>query len=83
LTIVVNSFEVIGKHALAVGFARVGQADQIIKVGTLQELQTFDFGKPLHSLVLVSKIHPVERDLLKCFALDPGSYDEHIESLVI
>ncbi|KAK7853646.1 putative diphthine methyl ester synthase [Quercus suber] len=47
-----------------VGFARLGSEDQMIVAGTMRQLQTIDFGTPLHCLVIVGKTHPVEEEML-------------------
>ncbi|KAJ1915913.1 diphthine synthase [Mycoemilia scoparia] len=63
--------KVSGPEALAVGVARIGSDDQVIKAGTLQQLLTADFGKPLHSLVLVGKrLHEIEAQVLRDNAVD-------------
>jgi diphthine methyl ester synthase len=54
-------------ETMAVGVARVGQADQLIVSGTLEQLRTVDFGAPLHSLVLAGELHHIERDHIKVF----------------
>lgn len=47
-----------------IGLARVGAPDQKIVSGTLKELIDFDFGGPLHSLILVAKtIHSIELEM--------------------
>jgi len=51
-----------------VGVARLGQPDQRIVSGTLEELLEVDMGEPLHSLVLVASTHPLEDDMLKFYA---------------
>ncbi|KAJ2239794.1 diphthine synthase, partial [Coemansia sp. RSA 475] len=62
---------VCGENALAVGVARVGSDDQIIRAGTLRQMADFDFGTPLHSLVLVgSRLHLLEAEILREHAID-------------
>ena len=58
---------VCGADAMAVGVARVGQADQLVVYGSLAELSTVDFGAPLHSLVLVGETDEIEREMLELF----------------
>ncbi|KAJ2819564.1 diphthine synthase [Coemansia erecta] len=56
---------------LAVGVARVGSDDQLIRAGTLRQMADFDFGAPLHSLVLVgSRLHLLEAEILREHAID-------------
>ena len=54
----------------AVGVARVGQKDQIIAYGTMSQLLTFDFGKPLHSLILCGSLHEIEQEMLNYFKIN-------------
>ena len=56
-------------NTLAVGLARVGAEDEKIVVGTLEELQSVDFGGPLHSLIVVGRkgTHEVEVEFLRGF----------------
>lgn len=62
--------------SLAVAVARLGAANQKIVAGTLQQLAEVDMGPPLHSLILVgSRLHELERDFLKEFAVDAASLD--------
>ena len=64
-------------ESLAIGAARVGARDQNMAVGTLRELCEVDLGKPLHSLVLLGKrTHIMERDFIRAFAINVGSFDE-------
>jgi diphthine synthase len=55
---------------LCVGVARVGWPDQKISVCTLNEMLNCELGQPLHSLVIVGKIHPLELDFLRMFNPD-------------
>ncbi len=47
------------------GVARLGYPSQIIKYGTAKELLKVDFGKPVHSLIVPSKLHYMEEEMLK------------------
>ena len=58
---------VLNKDSLCVGVARVGWTDQKISVGTLSEMTSLEIGQPLHSLVIVGKVHPLELDFLRMF----------------
>ena len=66
-----------GKDALAVGVARLGSNEEQIVAGTLEELSQADLGRPLHSLVLCGrKMHEMEWEYVREFAVDPGKFDE-------
>lgn len=59
----------VGHNTVAIGLARVGSDDQQIVAAELETLQAnVDFGKPLHSLVIPGKMHPLEEDAVKLFA---------------
>ena len=54
----------ITEDTLAMGIARVGSKDVIVKAGKINELIDFDFGGPLHCIVIPSKLHIVEAEYL-------------------
>jgi diphthine synthase len=70
---------VINENTIAVGLARVGQENQLIVSGTLSELLEVDFGKPLHSLVIPGRMHFLEAEFLRTFALNPQTFDQYCE----
>lgn len=49
----------------AIGMARVGALDQVIRFGKLRDLLHFDFGAPLHCLVIPADLHEMEREVLE------------------
>ncbi|CAI5709729.1 unnamed protein product [Peronospora destructor] len=53
------------KDTMCVGMARLGQKDQMIIAGTMEELLSADFGAPLHCLAIAGKVHPLEEEMLK------------------
>nr|CAG4650378.1 EOG090X0AVB [Sida crystallina] len=55
------------RETLCVGVARVGWPNQKIYAAKLSEMASFDLGPPLHSLVIVGKLHPLELDFVKMF----------------
>lgn len=56
--------------SLAVGIARLGQRDQLFAAGSMADMKDFDFGKPLHSLVIpAEELHFHEQEVLNCFRL--------------
>lgn len=52
-----------------VGCARIGAKDQIIKAGKAKDLLKYDFGSPVHCLVVPSKLHFVEDESLQQLSL--------------
>ncbi len=55
----------INENTFAVGFARMGSENQIIKFGKIKDLINFDFGKPQHIIVIPGKLHFVEEEALR------------------
>ena len=49
---------------LAMGIARVGSKDVIVHAGCISDLIGFDFGGPLHCIIIPSKLHIVEAEYL-------------------
>eukprot|EP00116_Pleurobrachia_bachei_P007913 sb/3468175/ len=62
--------DVLSEDSLAVGVARLGSDKQTIISGTLKQLVDTEFGEPLHSLCIVGKLHALEADMLRHFAVD-------------
>ncbi|ESQ54007.1 hypothetical protein EUTSA_v10025950mg [Eutrema salsugineum] len=58
---------VYGEETECVGFARLGSEDQTIVAGTMKQLESVDFGAPLHCLVIVGETHPVEEEMLEFY----------------
>lgn len=54
----------IDENTLAVGIARVGSKDNVVKANSIGKLIDFDFGGPLHCIVIPSKLHIVEAEYL-------------------
>ena len=50
---------------LVVGCARLGSEDFIVKAGKLSEIRAFDFGAPLHCLIIPGKMHFIEEEMLE------------------
>jgi diphthine synthase len=50
-----------------VGCARIGKDDYAIKFGTIKELLNFDFGKPLHCVIVPGKLHFMEEEFLQSY----------------
>lgn len=51
-------------NALAVGIARAGSGSPVVHADMLERLKDFDFGKPLHSLVIPASLHFIEAEAL-------------------
>ena len=61
---------------LAVGLARVGAKDQIVKAGRLDPLSKQSFGGPPQAIIFPSKLHFMEAQALKAFC---GAQDSDLE----
>lgn len=61
---------VVSPETRCIGVARVGRHDQVVVAGTLQQIMQYPgFGEPLHSMVVVGEIHPLEEEILAEFAI--------------
>jgi diphthine synthase len=59
------------ENTLAVGVARAGSDDPIVKAGYPRELIGFDFGLPPHTLIVPGKLHFMEAEALVTLAGAP------------
>ncbi|KAK3089504.1 hypothetical protein FSP39_004138 [Pinctada imbricata] len=57
------------EDTVCVGLARIGSDTEQILASTLQEMINVDLGGPLHSLIIPGNMHPLEKDMLKMFAI--------------
>ena len=55
---------ILSLDTLAVGIARIGSDDSVIKAGYFKDLKNTDFGDPPHTLVLPGKLHHMEKEYL-------------------
>ncbi|MCQ2377066.1 MAG: diphthine synthase [Methanocorpusculum sp.] len=53
---------------LFIGIARAGSATPAVHAGDAEEMKTFDFGGPLHILIVPAELHDMEREYLERFA---------------
>lgn len=64
---------VIDENTLAIGIARVGSKDVVVKADKIANLIDYDFGGPLHCIAIPSKLHIVEAEYLVEIASAPKS----------
>jgi len=57
---------------LGIGIARAGADDATVKADLLLRLQSYDFGGPLHILIVPAKLHFMEAQALTVLAGAPG-----------
>jgi diphthine synthase len=55
----------ISDDTLVVGCARLGCSNFLVKSGKLSEIKKFDFGAPLHCLIIPGKMHFVEEEVIE------------------
>lgn len=60
--------KIFSEKTLCVGCARIGSEKQFIKAGTAKELLKFNFGNPVHCLIVPGKLHFMEEEGLKNLA---------------
>jgi len=60
-----------GTETLAVGIARAGSPEPIVRADRLSALRTTDFGDPLHLLVIPGDLHHLEAEALETLADAP------------
>ncbi|KAK3424903.1 hypothetical protein EUGRSUZ_F01641 [Eucalyptus grandis] len=65
--------DVYNEDTHCVGLARLGSEDQMIVAGSMRQLRTVDFGAPLHCLVIVGSMHPLEEEMLEFYKLGKTS----------
>lgn len=56
---------IVTEKTFVVGCARVGHDDAVVRYGTAEELLNYDFGAPLHCLIIPGPLHFTEEEMLK------------------
>ncbi len=59
--------KVISDDTLAIGCARLGSKNSLIKFGSFKDLKEIDFGKPPHCLIIPGKMHFSEEEFVVKF----------------
>ncbi|MGB9135254.1 MAG: diphthine synthase [Candidatus Bathyarchaeia archaeon] len=67
------------RDGIAVGIARAGSRNPVVKAGMLKELVGYDFGNPPHTLVFPGKLHFMEAEALIVLADAPESVRKMVE----
>ncbi|GFX49391.1 diphthine methyl ester synthase [Trichonephila clavipes] len=63
------------EDTICVGLRKIGSDDQKIIAAPLRRMATVDLGSPLHSLIICSDLHPIEKDMLELFVEEKGCLD--------
>lgn len=71
LEVEIKRGERIMNGVVAVGIARAGSEKPVVKADYAENLKGFDFGKPLHILVIPGKLHFLEAEALVKLAAGP------------
>ena len=67
--IVLETKGLINEDNLCYGVARIGSENQIIKAGKIKDIIKYDFGKPLHSVVLCAKtLSSIEKEVVEYYS---------------
>ena len=53
------------ENTFCVGCARIGTQNQIMKYGRASDISMYDFGKPMHCLIVPGKMHFMEEEALR------------------
>jgi len=56
--------KVLTNDTIVVGLARAGSDKPLVKGGTVEEVLNFDFGGPLHCMIVPGDLHFVEAEAL-------------------
>jgi diphthine synthase len=64
---------------LVIGVARAGSPEPVVKAGYIEEVVTFDFGAPPHTLIFPGKLHFMEAEALITLADAPQNIMEMAE----
>ena len=65
----IENKEMINEDNLCYGVARIGSESQIIKAGKIKDIIKYDFGKPLHSVVLCGKtLSSIEKEVFEFYS---------------
>ena len=71
--------QLITSRGLVIGVARAGSYEPSVKAGYLEELITYDFGAPPHTLIFPGKLHFMEAEALIALAGAPKGVREMAE----
>ena len=61
--------------------ARAGSDNPVVRAGTFKELLDFDFGPPLHSIVITGRLHFMEVKALMVLAQLPAYLEEKLQKI--
>ena len=66
---IIENKGLITEENLCYGVARIGSESQIVKAGKIKDIIKFDFGKPLHSVVICAKtLSSIEKEVVEFYS---------------
>ena len=63
------------------GVARAGSSNPIVKAGRIRDLKYYDFGNPLHTIVIPGELHFLEIEALEILADLPSPLSKKLQKL--
>jgi diphthine synthase len=70
-----------GSDSVVCVVAQAGSDNPVAKAGTFKDLLDFDFGPPLHSIVIPGRLHFMEIKALMVLAQLPAYLEEKLQKI--
>jgi len=64
-----NIQNLLDENSICIAVARIGSEDQKLVASSLQNLKDIDMGPPLHSLIIPSSLHHIEKDFIDTYTI--------------
>merc|ERR1711994_813180 len=64
-----NIQNLLDENSICIAVARIGSEDQKLVASSLQNLKDIDMGPPLHSLIISSSLHHIEKDFIDTYTI--------------
>lgn len=64
----IENKQIISEETIAIGCARMGCSDELIKTGTIKNLLKTNFGNPVQCIIIPGKIHFIEEEAINQFS---------------
>jgi len=64
-----NILHLLDENSICIAVARIGSEDQKLVASSLQNLKDIDMGPPLHSLIIPSSLHHIEKDFIDTYTI--------------
>jgi len=64
-----NIKNLLDENSICIAVARIGSEDQKLVASSLQNLKDIDMGPPLHSLIIPSSLHHIEKDFIDTYTI--------------